>query len=152
MEGTASFAGAPGADGPSIQIKHSDGSTKELKGKKVVLAAGGVPDLPEIPGAEHAITSDGFFELKEQPKKVAVVGAGYIAVEMVGILHALGSETHLFYRGETVLRRGFDPFIVETLMQEMTHHGPNMHKLSQSVSIVKGDDGLMTFTVCENGE
>lgn len=59
---------------------------------------------------------------------MAVLGAGYIAVEMAGILHALGSETHLFFRGDTVLRRGFDPFIVETLMEAMEHHGPVLHR------------------------
>lgn len=152
MEGTASFTGGKTSDGHSVEVKQGDGTTKIFKGKKVVIAAGGVPELPAIPGIEHAISSDGFFELKEQPKKVAVIGAGYIAVEMAGILNALGSETHLFFRGETVLRRGFDPFIIETLMDAMKHHGPNLHPSSRSVSIVKGADGLMTFSVNENGE
>ena len=75
-------------------------------------------------GAEHGITSDGFFDLETQPKKAVVLGAGYIAVEMAGILHGLGTETHLCFRGETVLRRGFDAFIVETLMAHMAAHGP----------------------------
>ena len=58
----------------------------------------------DLPGV---VTSDGFFDIETQPKKVAVIGAGYIAVEMAGIFKGLGTETHLFFRGETVLRRGF---------------------------------------------
>jgi hypothetical protein len=60
-----------------------------------------------VPGGELAINSDGFFDLEKQPKKVAVIGAGYIAVELAGIFHGLGSEAHLFFRGATVLRHGF---------------------------------------------
>ena len=66
----------------------------------ITIATGGRPSRPNIEGAEHGIDSDGFFALTEQPKKVAVVGAGYIAVELAGVLHALGSESHLFVRKE----------------------------------------------------
>jgi len=123
--------------------------TRVLKAKHVMIACGGEPTLPDIPGVEHAINSDGFFDLKEQPKKVAVIGAGYIAVEMAGILHGLGSDSHLFFRGETVLRRGFDPYIVETLMAEMEAHGPTMHKLSTPKEIIKQADGSMTLVTAD---
>jgi len=63
-----------------------------LEGRNILIATGGHPLVPQIPGAELGITSDGFFELETQPKKVAIVGAGYIAVEMAGIFNALGSE------------------------------------------------------------
>ncbi|MFA0544443.1 NAD-binding protein, partial [Vibrio sp. 10N.222.52.B7] len=76
-----------------------------------------------IPGAEHGIDSNGFFDLMEQPKRVAVIGAGYIAVEIAGVLSALGTETHLFCRKESPLR-SFDPMIVETLVEVMEAEGP----------------------------
>ena len=66
----------------------------------VLLATGGYPTLPPLPGAELGITSDGFFELKHQPKSVLVVGAGYIAVEMAQILATLGTKTTLACRSE----------------------------------------------------
>ena len=107
----------------TVEVQLPGGGVRRFEGTHVLIACGGVPAKPDIPGAEMGINSDDFFDLEEQPKKVAVVGAGYIAVEMAGILHGLGSETDLFFRGETVLRRGFDPYIVETLMQSMEAHG-----------------------------
>eukprot|EP00434_Breviolum_minutum_P018320 symbB.v1.2.016164.t1/scaffold1225.1/size130771/9 len=68
---------------------------------------------------------------------------------MAGILHAMGSETHLFFRGDTVLRRGFDPFIVETLMEALEHHGPILHRNSTPSSIKKQENGLLTYTSTE---
>ena len=77
----------------------------------ILVAVGGKPAFPAIPGAEHGISSDGFFELKERPSKVLVVGAGYIAVEMAQIFAGLGSQTTLAIRGQTVLR-SFDNLVV----------------------------------------
>ena len=81
---------------------------------------------------------------------MAVVGAGYIAVEMAGIMHALGTPTDLFFRGETILRRGFDPWIVETLMDEIKAHGPAMHPKCTPKEITKdAADGTYTLhTTC----
>jgi glutathione reductase (NADPH) len=76
----------------------------------VVIAVGGKPTVPAIPGAEHCITSDGFFALDARPAKVAVVGAGYIAVELAGIFNALESDTTLFVRGDKALRK-FDALV-----------------------------------------
>jgi len=144
IEGSASFV-----DKETVSVQCNDGQRKTLSAKKILVACGGLPAEPNIPGVELAINSDGFFELKKQPKKIAVVGAGYIAVEMAGILHALGSETHLFFRGDTVLRRGFDPFIVETLMEAMEHHGPVMHSKSTPAGISKQDNGLLSLSFTE---
>ena len=77
----------------------------------ILVAVGGRPLIPDIPGAEHGISSDGFFELEEQPRSVVVVGAGYIAVEMAQIFAGLGTETSLCIRGATVLR-SFDPLVI----------------------------------------
>jgi len=77
---------------------------RRLRGRQIVIATGGRPLLPDIPGMELGITSDGFFELEAQPPRVAIVGSGYIAVELAGIFAALGSQTTLIVRGETVMK------------------------------------------------
>ena len=95
-----------------------DDSTKvKIRAKKILLATGGHPNIPKTPGSEYGITSDGFFDLEKRPEKVALVGAGYIAVEMAGMFHHLGSETHLFIRHEKFLRN-FDPMIQDKIMSE----------------------------------
>ena len=108
-----------------------DAHTIEVNGEKItadniLIATGGRPIQPNIPGAEYGINSDGFFELSALPKRVAVVGAGYIAVELAGVLNALGSETHLFVRKHAPLR-SFDPLIVDTLVEVMEAEGPKLH-------------------------
>ena len=100
-----------------------DRHTVEVDGEQItadhiIIAAGGRPGVPPIPGAGLGITSDGFFELEKQPRRVAVIGAGYIAVELAGVLKQLGSDVSL------LLRRGhfldsFDVMLRETLMDEM---------------------------------
>lgn len=84
------------------------------------------------------ITSDGFFDLETLPKRVALVGAGYIAVEMAGMFHHLGSETHLFIRHETFLRP-FDPMIQETIVKEYERQGIHIHKNSSQSKVEKID-------------
>ena len=78
-----------------------------LTTQTILVATGSRPRLPDIEGIDHAITSDGFFEMKEQPKEVAVIGGGYIACELAGVLQSLGSRVHLIFRGDLPLR-GFD--------------------------------------------
>ena len=97
---------------------------KEYTADHILIAVGGQPKVPDnIAGAkEHAITSDGFFALEQQPRRVAVIGAGYIAVELAGVLHELGSDTTLFFRGDAPLR-GFDELIQATLVEEMAKAG-----------------------------
>jgi glutathione reductase (NADPH) len=68
---------------------------------------------------------------------------------MAGIFHGLGSDSHLFFRGETVLRRGFDPFIVETLMNELTAHGPELHKNSTPTELIKQKDGTISVKTAD---
>jgi len=120
-----------------------------LEASRVVVAVGGKPSELDVPGSELAISSDGFFDLEEQPRKVAVVGAGYIAVEMAGILHALGTETHLFFRGDTVLRRGFDPFVVDQLMKAMERHGPVLHSNSTPAAIRRDGERLKSLELAD---
>ncbi|RKP27013.1 glutathione-disulfide reductase, partial [Syncephalis pseudoplumigaleata] len=99
------------------------GSAIHLEASKILVATGGYPIIPsDVPGAEHGITSDGFFDLETQPKRVAVVGAGYIAIELAGIFHELGSEVALFTRHKQILR-AFDSLIGDTVLGEMVHSG-----------------------------
>ena len=116
----------------------------------ILIATGGAPTIPNIPGAEHGIDSNGFFELTEQPKRVAVVGAGYIAVELAGVLHGLGSETHLFVRKHSPLRN-FDPMLSQALVEAMAEDGPTLHTHSIPTQVEKNADGSLTLHL-ENGE
>ncbi|ACS83832.1 glutathione-disulfide reductase [Musicola paradisiaca] len=131
-----------------------DAHTVEVNGERItadhiLIATGGRPTRPEIPGAEYGIDSDGFFALQAQPTRVAVVGAGYIAVEIAGVLKALGSEVHLFVRKHAPLRQ-FDPLIVETLVEVMNTEGPTLHTESIPKAVVKNADGSLTLQL-QNG-
>jgi glutathione reductase (NADPH) len=96
----------------------------------IVLSPGGEPTVPNITGAEHGITSDGFFELAYLPKKIAVIGGGYIGIELAGMLNALGSEVEIFGRADKLLR-GFDPILQDALDKDYTAHGIKIHHNSQ---------------------
>jgi len=118
-----------------VEVKLDDGSTTQIKAKKILIAVGGHPDIPsDIPGAELGLTSDGFFEIEKQPKRVALIGAGYIAVEFAGMFHALGTETHLFIRHDTFLRT-FDPMIQEKVTAEYERQGIHLHKQSSQSKV-----------------
>ena len=123
---------------------------KQYSARHITIATGGRPSIPNIPGAELGIDSNGFFEIVEQPKRVAVVGAGYIAVEIAGVLSALGTETHIFVRKESPLR-SFDPLIIDTLVEVMAEEGPTLHTHSTPKEVIKESDGSLTLHL-ENGE
>ncbi|WP_318478702.1 glutathione-disulfide reductase [Photobacterium leiognathi] len=132
-----------------------DQKTVEVNGEHytadhILIAVGGRPSIPAIQGAHYGIDSNGFFELKEQPKRAAIIGAGYIAVEIAGVLNALGTDTHLFVRKESPLR-SFDPMIVDTLVEVMAAEGPSLHTHSVPKEVVKEKDGSITLYF-ENGE
>jgi glutathione reductase (NADPH) len=123
---------------------------KQYTAKHILIATGGKPVIPNIPGKEHIIDSDGFFALTEQPKKVVVVGAGYIAVEIAGVLNALGSETHLVVRKDQPLRE-FDDLIKETLTEQLQVEGINLHSQTEITAIEKNTKGQLTLTT-DNAE
>ncbi|KAF7503681.1 hypothetical protein GJ744_003359 [Endocarpon pusillum] len=112
-----------------IQVDMKDGSgTVTLTAPKVLIATGGYPLKPtDIKGAEYGITSDDFFSMKKLPKKYVLVGAGYIAVEMAGMLNALGVEVHMFLRQSRFLRK-FDPMIQDTMTKHYEDAGVIIHK------------------------
>jgi len=93
-----------------------------LEARNIVIATGGRPIVPALPGAGHGFTSDGFFELEQRPERIAVVGSGYVSVELGGVFAALGSRVTLILRGERVLR-DFDPMLSEGLMAHMRAQG-----------------------------
>lgn len=130
IHGEASFL-----DRSHVSVKLDDGSVTNIKAKKILIATGGHPTIPpNIPGAELGTDSDGFFEIETQPKKVAIIGAGYIAVEFAGMFHALGTETHLFIRQDTFLRT-FDPMIQEKVVAEYERQGIHIHKRSSQSKV-----------------
>lgn len=131
-----------------VKITKDDGTSYTVKAKKIVVAVGGRPTIPsddDIPGASYGINSDGFFEIEEQPKRVAVVGAGYIAVELAGVFHTLGTETHLMIRHDKVLRT-FDPMLQDVLGEYMEKTGVNIHKNTNVKKVEKTETGLKVYT------
>ena len=115
---------------------------RRFEAEHVLIATGGRPKVPNVVGAEHGITSDGFFELETQPKHVVVVGAGYIAVELAGVFCALGSEVTLLLRREQFLRT-FDAMLRETLMEEMAKAGVNIMPCVDLEEVIREEDGTL---------
>ncbi|KAI1281686.1 putative glutathione protein [Xylaria sp. FL0933] len=129
-----------------VEITLDDGTKATVRAKRIVIAVGGRPaSFPGIPGAEYGINSDGFFDIATLPKKVALVGAGYIAVEFAGMFNALGVETHLFIRYKTFLRH-FDPMIQDGVTNEYERLGVHLHKES-SQSRVDKDSATGKLTI-----
>ena len=114
--------------------------------KHILIATGGWPQIPEIPGREHAIGSNEAFFLKELPKRVLVVGGGYIAVEFAGIFHGLGAHTSLLYRGDLFLR-GFDGSVRKHLQEELTKRGLDLQFNADIERIDKQADGSLKATL-----
>uniref|UniRef100_A0A8C6KFR6 Glutathione reductase, mitochondrial n=1 Tax=Nothobranchius furzeri TaxID=105023 RepID=A0A8C6KFR6_NOTFU len=133
--------------------------TVEVNGKRytaphILIATGGQPSVlseDEVPGANLGITSDGFFQLKTLPKRTVIVGAGYIAVEMAGILSTLGSKTSLIIRQTGVLRN-FDAFISANCTKELQNNGIDLWKNSQVKRVSKTDRGLEVTIVSKDPE
>jgi glutathione reductase (NADPH) len=112
----------------------------------ILIATGGEPrrDLP-IPGIEHAITSNEFFSLRRQPRRVLIVGGGYVAIELGSVFAALGTDTTILYRGDKILR-GFDDEVRRALMAGMEHRGVTIAVNEQPAAITKTGEGLDVTT------
>lgn len=129
------------------RAKLVDAHTVEVAGQTVtaahiLVATGATPEIPDIPGAEHAITSNEAFHLGELPKRVVVVGAGYIAVEFAGIFHGLGSHVTIVHRRGQLLR-GFDDDIARHLGDEYARKGIDLHFNASPTAIDKTPLGLV---------
>ncbi len=114
---------------------------KPVMAKYILIATGGHPERPKIPGIEHSITSNEAFHLPHLPKRVAVVGGGYIACEFAGIFNGLGAETHLLYRGAPILR-GFDEDVRAFLSEELKKKGIDLRTKTDVAAIEKHGIGL----------
>ena len=127
-----------------LQDRHTVAvENRTLIGKHIVLATGGRPLLPDVPGMELGITSDGFFELEQQPRRVAVVGSGYIAVELSGIFAELGSKTTLIVRGATLLK-SFDSMIGESTARLLRESGVDIVTHAWPKALERAPDGSLT--------
>lgn len=114
--------------------------------ERILIATGGWPQIPDIPGREHAISSNEAFFLKQLPKRVLVVGGGYIAVEFASIFHGLGATTSLLYRGDLFLR-GFDGAVREHLRDELSKKGLDLQFNADIASIERQADGSLAATL-----
>lgn len=124
MHGTATFVGPH-----ELEIKPNDGGESyKITAPHITIAVGGHPTKPEgIKGSQYGITSDEYFSIQYLPKKMVFVGGGYIAVELAGVMNAIGVETHLFIRGNTFLRK-FDPMIQDALTKHYEDIGVHVHR------------------------
>ena len=132
-----------------------DPHTVEVAGKKVtatniLVATGGWPTVPNVPGKEHAITSNEAFHLAEMPRRVVIVGGGYIAVEFAGIFNGLGAEVTQLYRGPLFLR-GFDIDVRNTLAEEMRKKGIDL-RFEADIAGIERDGGALTATLKDGQE
>ncbi len=121
---------------------------RRLVGERVVLATGGRPRRPDIPGAELGLDSDGFFALEHRPQRVTVVGTGYIGLELAGVFAALGSTVTLVARSAQVLR-GFDPLLVEAAMQGLGELDVTMRMQCGTSALRRGADGRFDLDLGE---
>ena len=135
----------------TLEVTFADGTTEQVTADHILIATGGRPSIPAVKGAEYGIDSNGVFDLTELPKRAAVVGAGYIAVELAGVLNSLGVETHLFVRKHAPLRN-FDPMMAETLIESMQQDGITLHTHAIPKEVVKNEDGSVTFNLEDGRE
>ena len=139
VTGTARFAG-----NHEITVVNANQEERNYTAKHILIATGGYPTFPEGDGiVENSISSDGFFDLEELPNKAVVVGAGYIAVEIAGILQALGTDTSLVIRKQHLLRT-FDSMLSETLEEEIQRQGIQIHRATDGVKKITNHKGLKT--------
>ncbi|MGE0320724.1 MAG: glutathione-disulfide reductase [Polyangiaceae bacterium] len=150
-DGVHFFEGWGRLNGPNQVSVESARGSQVLQAKHILIATGGRPRMPGIPGEELGITSDGFFELEQLPKHVAVVGAGYIAVELAGIFNALGSEVTLLIRKEQLLG-GFDSMLRDTLMEQMLNSGVNIETCIHLASVERNANGKLDLKGSEGQE
>jgi glutathione reductase (NADPH) len=115
---------------------------ERYQAERVVIATGGRPNVPDIPGAELGLTSDDFFELQERPQRVLVAGSGYIAVELAGVFNGLGSDVQVVVRKDGVIR-SFDAMLGEQLLAAMERNGIEVETRVTPSSLEQTDDGLL---------
>lgn len=138
-------------DAKTVEVHYADGSTEQVTADHILIATGGRPSIPKVKGVEYGIDSNGVFALTELPKRVAIVGAGYIAVELAGVFNSLGVESHLFVRQHAPLRNQ-DPLIVETLLEVLGQDGIQLHTKAIPQEVVKNADDSLTLKLEDGRE
>jgi glutathione reductase (NADPH) len=123
---------------------------ERLTARHIVIATGGQAVVPTLPGAELGITSDGFFALAERPQRVAIVGSGYVACELAGAFHELGSAVELFIRKDHLLT-SFDAMLGKSLMREMRDQGIDIHQHVVPAA-VRGESTRKTLAAADGRE
>lgn len=146
--GVETLEGLGKLNGPNkvdIELTDGSGETKSVTAKNILIAVGGWPFKPNIPGAEHAITSNEIFYLKEQPKSMVIVGGGFIALEFAQIMDGLGTDVTLMYRGDLFLR-GFDMDVRNHLLEELQRNtNIDIQLQTTPTEIIKNGDGSLTI-------
>ena len=127
-------------DPHTVKVQQASGH-QQFTARHILLATGGRPSVPSFPGREHVITSDGMFDLEPFPRRLVVVGGGYIACEFASIFNGLGARVTQLYRGEQVLR-GFDHDVRNFIAQEMGKHGVQLRVRSDVLAIEKTGHAL----------
>jgi glutathione reductase (NADPH) len=135
-------------DANTVQVAGAGGA-RRWSARHILIATGGTPSVPHFPGREHVLTSDQMFDLEPFPRRLVVVGGGYIACEFASIFQGLGAEVSLLYRGEQILR-GFDDDVRSFLAAEMVKHGVDL-RLRTDVACVERSGGGLVVTL-EGGE
>jgi glutathione reductase (NADPH) len=144
LHGRATFL-----DAHTLEVDLREGK-KTVTAEKILIATGGRPKMPEdVPGTEFAITSEGAFRLDALPKRMLIVGGGYIAVEFACIFNGLGVEVHLAYRGANLLR-GFDEDVRAHLAEELGQRGIKVHLACEHERIEKRADGVLVSHVTDS--
>jgi glutathione reductase (NADPH) len=124
---------------------------RQLSAKYILIATGGWPYIPDFPGKEHVISSNEVFDMPQLPKKMVVVGGGYIAIEFAGIFNGLGVEIHQVYRGEVLLRH-FDLSVREVITEEVARKGVQVSLNTNIQNIHKTDSGRLAVSTSDGRE
>ena len=132
-----------------VEPKVVEAAGEHFSAEHIVIAVGGRPVVPEVPGAELGITSDGFFELEQRPERVAVIGAGYVSVELGGLMRALGSDVTLLLRRDHFLH-SFDDMMRDQLMTQMETDGVTVMRRTRIAGLFR--DGKQLGINLENGK
>ncbi|KAL5542561.1 hypothetical protein UlMin_010271 [Ulmus minor] len=148
--GVKLFEGEGKLVGPNeVEVRQLDGTKLSYSAKHILIATGSRAVRPAIPGQELAITSDEALSLEELPKRVVVLGAGYIAVEFASIWRGMGSTVHLCFRRELPLR-GFDDEMRAVVARNLEGRGVNLHPRTNLTELIKTEDGIKVIT--DHGE
>jgi glutathione reductase (NADPH) len=135
----------------AIQPENDSGTSRQVTADKILIAVGGKPIKPDIPGIEYSLTSDDIFHLKLQPERLVILGSGYIGTEFACIFNGLGTQVTQIIRGDKILR-GFDEDLRTEIQEAMIRHGIQILNNCQGIAIDKTDLGLTINVLTKTGE